>query len=121
LTQLVAKSALRIDRLKALREARGWSQRELALRCGLGDSQINKYETGMHDPSASYLKLIAEQLEVSTDYLLGLSDHPHSSGQESLSSTENKLVEAYTFGDTATLLELIAARVRQMAAPHPDG
>src|SRR5258706_2829287 len=68
---------LRIDRLKSLREQRGLSQRELARLCGLGEIQINKYENGLSDPSSTNLTAIARQLEVSTDYLVGLTDDPH--------------------------------------------
>ena len=107
---------MRTDRLRALREQRGWSQRELALRCGLGDSQINKYESGQHDPSATYLKLIAEQLTVSTDYLLGLSDYPYNDKDNALSAEERKLIGAYAAGDNATLLEMITERLR-----HAEG
>ena len=66
--------ALKIDRLIALREKQGWSQRELARRCGFTPSLLRKYETGESDPSSTYLKAIADQFGVSTDYLLGRSD-----------------------------------------------
>jgi transcriptional regulator with XRE-family HTH domain len=69
--------ALRTERLKALREQRGWSQRELARYCGVGETVINKYERAVSDPSATALRLIAEKLDVSADYLLGLTDDPH--------------------------------------------
>jgi transcriptional regulator with XRE-family HTH domain len=68
--------ALRTDRLKALREKRGWSQRELARLCGLGEAQIGKYESGQTDPTVTSLKTIADKLDVSADYLLGISDDP---------------------------------------------
>ncbi len=66
--------ALRADRLRILREENGLSQRELARRCGMAVSIVSKYENGESDPSSTYLKLMAEQLGVSTDYLLGVSD-----------------------------------------------
>jgi len=70
------KIPLRIDRLKNLRQKRGLSQRELARLCGLGETQINKYENSLSDPSSTNLMLIAQHLDVSTDYLLGLTDDP---------------------------------------------
>jgi transcriptional regulator with XRE-family HTH domain len=41
-------------RLKALREARGWTQRQLAVAIGLDDgrSQIQCYESGRKRPKA---------------------------------------------------------------------
>ncbi|MEP7284378.1 MAG: helix-turn-helix transcriptional regulator [Chloroflexota bacterium] len=104
---------MRTDRLKTLREQRGWTQRELAQRAGIGDSQINKYEAGSHDPSATSIKSIAEQLGVSTDYLLGLTDHPRGSYGDALTPEERQWVGAYASGDNTTLLEMIVRRIRQ--------
>jgi len=67
---------LRADRIRTLREQRGWSQRELAHLCGLGDTQIFKYENGHSDPSSTNLGLIADQLGVSVDFLLDRTDDP---------------------------------------------
>ena len=88
--------ALRRERLKALREERGWSQRELARRCGFGESQVRKYENGESDPSSTYLKLMGDQLDVSTDYLLGGSDNPRGQfGDGQLDEAERIIVNIY--------------------------
>ncbi|MEP7287019.1 MAG: helix-turn-helix transcriptional regulator [Chloroflexota bacterium] len=107
------KTALNAERLRMWRERYGWSQRELARRCGLGEAQVNKYENGQTDPSAKYLKAMAEQLDVSTDYLLGLTDHPRGSYGDTLTAEESKLIDAYAAGDNAAVLEMIAQRLRQ--------
>ena len=87
---------LRIDRLRTIREQRGLSQRELARLCGIGETQIRKYESGMVDPSATNLGLIAEALEVSTDYLLGRTDSPQVHMSESeLDQDETLMVGLY--------------------------
>lgn len=39
------------NRLKALREAKGWSQGELARRLGVSRQTINAVETDKYDPS----------------------------------------------------------------------
>jgi transcriptional regulator with XRE-family HTH domain len=67
---------LMVDRLRVLREQHGWSQRELARNCGIAESVIRRYESGTSEPSTASLKLIAEQLDVSADYLLGMTDQP---------------------------------------------
>jgi len=67
-------SRLNTDRLRYLREQRGWSQRELARLCGFGETQIRRYEAGIVDPSATNLGLIADVLETSADYLLDRTD-----------------------------------------------
>ena len=49
-------------------------QKELAQRLGMPPSQIGAYATGVRHPSIETLTKIANALEVSTDYLLGLSE-----------------------------------------------
>jgi len=87
-------TALRTDRLRALRERKGWSQRELARLCGLREIQINRYESGVNDPSATFLKMIAEKLGVSMDYLVGLSDDPQGPISSELTEDERAIVTA---------------------------
>jgi transcriptional regulator with XRE-family HTH domain len=67
---------MRIDRIKEIRELRGYSQDELAKRCNVSTSQIFRIETGKSLPSADTIAQIAKELEVSADYLLGLTDKP---------------------------------------------
>lgn len=43
----------------------------------MGEIQISRYESGRGEPSATYLARIAQELNVSADYLLGLSDKTH--------------------------------------------
>ncbi len=79
-----------------MREQRGLTQRELARRCNLSDSMIQKYETGINDPTGHTLKLISEQLQASVDYLLGLTDYPHIQVREpSLDDNERAILEIY--------------------------
>lgn len=100
---------LRIDRMREVRERLGWSQRELARRCGVSDPLINRYESGQSDPSASNLKLIAEALSVSADYLLGLSDDPRGQmGDGQLSDDERAVLDAYRRSGWAGLARLLA-------------
>lgn len=106
--------SLRVDRLREVREKRGYTQRELAKICGIGENQINKYENGGGDPSLSSLATIAQALGVSTDYLLGLSDDPHNEAYVNLSPDELKLVNAYALGDSSTIIDLITRRIKQL-------
>ncbi|MHB8629413.1 MAG: helix-turn-helix domain-containing protein [Aggregatilineales bacterium] len=87
---------LRTDRLRTLREQHGWSQRELARFCGLGTTQIFKYENGYSDPSSTNLELIATQLNVSVDFLLGRTDNPRSYlGDEVISGDERIMIDVF--------------------------
>lgn len=77
---------------------------------------IYRYESGMSEPSASALATIARELGVSMDYLAGLTDVPNQRVYEELRPDEIKLIEAYTVGDSTTLFELVADRLRLLAA-----
>lgn len=59
------------QRLRTAREYRGLSQGELAKRANLQPSAISHFETGTRKPSFDNLHLLADTLDVTTDYLLG--------------------------------------------------
>ena len=63
-------------RLTNRRAALNLSKSELARRIGVRHVQIVEYEKGRKTPSVDTLVALAEVLDVSVDYLLGLSDHP---------------------------------------------
>lgn len=63
------------DRIKALREARGWTQAELARRLNMTRNGINSWEQGLSMPSPQSLVDLARLFSVSTDYLLGVQEH----------------------------------------------
>lgn len=58
------------ERLKRLRNQKGWTQKELASMVDIGFSQFNKYEMGLHIPSLEKLIQLAELLDSTLDYLL---------------------------------------------------
>jgi len=60
-------------RLRALREERGLTQRELAKRIDAEIPQISRYETGSYMPNAETLLAIADVLHVGLDTLFGRS------------------------------------------------
>lgn len=60
------------EKIKALRQARGWTQSELARRMGVTRNGINSWEQGLSMPSLSSLVELAKVFSVTTDYLLGL-------------------------------------------------
>lgn len=60
------------ERIKALREARGWTQAELARRMSITRNGVNSWEQGLSMPSPACLVDLAKVFSVSTDYLLGV-------------------------------------------------
>ena len=59
------------EKIKALREARGWTQAELARRMGITRNGANSWEQ-LSIPSPASIVELAKTFSVSTDYLLGL-------------------------------------------------
>ncbi len=60
------------DRLKALREAKAFTQADLAKKLGITRSSVNAWELGISIPSTQYIVELAFLFDVSTDYLLGV-------------------------------------------------
>src|SRR5208283_2338422 len=69
-------SEIFMQRLRAARELRQWSQSDLATRADMPPSSIAHFETGTRKPSFDTLKRLANALEVTTDYLLGRVEEP---------------------------------------------
>ncbi len=109
------KVTLRTDRLYAIRKQHGMSQRELARLCGLGETQISKYESGAGEPNIESLKRICQALNVSTDYLVGLTDDLRghiSNGQ--LNDDERAVLTAYQRDGWPGVLRLGADQIAQI-------
>lgn len=106
--------SLRVDRLRETRELQGLTQNELARISGISQNQISRYEAGQTEPSSSVIGQLAHALNVTVDYLLGLTDIPNSYDASDLRPEQQQLLSAYEIGDYATLLELVAARLRSV-------
>lgn len=70
----LSPSAVFPDRLRKAREYRGLNQAELAQKAGMQPSAISHFETGNRKPSFDNLRILADSLDVTTDYLLGRVD-----------------------------------------------
>jgi transcriptional regulator with XRE-family HTH domain len=57
------------DRIKQLRQQRGWSQTQLAKKLNVHQKQISGYERSIHCPSIELLIRMAELFNVSLDYI----------------------------------------------------
>ncbi len=58
------------QRIVALRKEKGWSQRDLAFECGKEPQSITRIENGQTNPTAFYLKTIADALGVTLSELV---------------------------------------------------
>ena len=60
------------ERIKELRQARGWTQADLARRLNITRNGVNSWEQGLSVPSPASLVELAKVFSVTTDYLLGV-------------------------------------------------
>ncbi|MDM5451051.1 helix-turn-helix transcriptional regulator [Peribacillus simplex] len=68
-------------RFKELRLKNNYSMQAIGEKAGVGKSSIAAYESGEKKPTTDRLKVIADIFEVSTDYLLGNTNDPHTNKQ----------------------------------------
>ncbi len=61
-------------RLKECREKLGLSQSEVATLINIANSSYSAYETGKQNPKINVLSRICKELDVSSDWLLGLKE-----------------------------------------------
>ena len=87
------------SRIKILREKRGLIQAILATELGITQQTLSKYEKDVTIIKVDILKRLSEYFNVTTDYLLGLSDVKRDlTGQLRISETLDEyydLVEVY--------------------------
>lgn len=62
-------------RILNLRKNKDLSQKELAEQVGITEASLSRYENDLREPKAEIIAKIAEALECSTDYLLGLTNN----------------------------------------------
>ena len=77
-----------MNRIKELRIARGESQEQLAQHLNINRTTLTKWETRKHNPDVDTVIYIANYYNVSTDYLLGISDTPKKTSDTEKSDTE---------------------------------
>ena len=69
-------------RLRELRKAAGMKQHELAKLIDITPTQVGDMERGNTTTSMARLYQLCEHFNVSSDYLLGLTDDPSPKGQK---------------------------------------
>ena len=115
------------DRIRKYREAKNWTQDDLAIAADMNRVTIAKYELGKIEPRSKSLTRLANALGISTDVLLGYEDD--------LNEDERELWELRTAirtdPDRAMLLQLAkhgsakdvraaAALIGALRATNPD-
>lgn len=99
---------LRGDRLKDLRQSKGYTHEELAEILDLSQKQIWRYEAGKTDPSGEIVSRIAEVFNVSSDYLLGVTDDPNPYLRvDNLSPKERQVLAAMRRGEVVEAIRVL--------------
>lgn len=70
---------MRADRFRDLKAKEGYSRKKLAMLLDISESNIPRYESGDQLPSSETLKKMAQLFNVTSDYLIGLTDDPSTS------------------------------------------
>lgn len=100
-------NGIRGDRLKALREAQGLTQRDLADQLEIGEKEIWRYENVTSNPTSLKLTKMAAFFNVSVDYLVGLTDKPSAYTGSDLSLQELAALSAWRRGDRIKAIRAI--------------
>lgn len=115
------EKVFRGDRLLAMRERLDISQDDFAARLGFGQAQINRYENGKGDPALDTIKRMAAELQVTTDWLLGLTNEPTEHFQpDDMTPEEWDLINAYRSADIETFMRRALER-KKPSNEQPPG
>lgn len=76
------------ERLQWVRDCRNITQKELAEFLGIKQQQYARYEKGVNVMPISYLAKICKYLNISSDYIIGLTDE-----MKPISNIKNKAKE----------------------------
>ena len=62
------------NKIKTLREENSLTQKELSNRLGININTLASYEREIREPPFSFIAKLAQEFQVSSDWLLGLSE-----------------------------------------------
>ena len=84
------------ERLTELRISSGYPKRnEFAEKLGIPSTTLRNYETGAREPGHTFLKQVSEFFNVSSDYLLGLTDEKEVLNSLRLNVSERDHIKKY--------------------------
>lgn len=87
------------DALVRFRQSQGLSQRQLTEKIGIAYQTYQTWEAGTSTPSAKFIVKMAQAFDVTTDYLLGLTDEAHPKKYD-----EGEVKEAFALRDALNLI-----------------
>jgi transcriptional regulator with XRE-family HTH domain len=110
------------QRLRELREARGWQQHEAAARLGLRHaSQIAQWETGARQPNPKSLQRLADLYAVSASTLAALGSVYYPSGARPPRRQRGRVTTAPLTGSATDPIVASPTAEPAKAGPHDEG
>lgn len=98
----------RKDRFRKLREQNNFTHAEMAEKLHVSVRQIARYETDSPNPTSDIIVRMAEVFNVSTDYLLGLTDDPTPNLRiDNLNEKERRVLSAIRRGETLEAVKVL--------------
>lgn len=82
-------------RIAEAREARGWTQEQLAQAIGTTQQTIQRWESGLVDPKSSRVSDISKALGITVSFLMGVDENGKESAPPTLVPDEQQLVDLY--------------------------
>ena len=79
------------ERLKNIREEKGYSQEEVAKMIGASKATMSKYENNINPPKMELAKAIAKNLNISFNWLIGYSDNKYAIENYMITNVYDKL------------------------------
>lgn len=100
---------LRADRMRELLKSKGYSNRYISNLIGVNENTVSRWANGNRQPGSLSLNQLAAALEVTLDYLMGISDDPTPPSSEigELSEEEKRFVWAFRRGGRKGIKRLL--------------
>ena len=83
------------ERIVAAREMRSLNAKALASMICVAPSRLSNWENGISGVSAEYIYLISEKLNVTSDYLIGMTDNPVAQFPDQTDQVRGRLMMAF--------------------------
>ena len=85
-----------MNRIKALREERGWKQDDLGKKLNVKRAAVSKYENGRIPLTDETIKMLCDIFDVSADYIIGKSEKRKPENEQPLSKKMLDLIDSYS-------------------------
>ena len=105
-------------RVKELRKAHGWTQKQLAAQLDIRFQLLNNYEGGQHSPPAENLIKLADVLKTTIDYLLTGNPEQEFPKVDNTLFRKFQAMERFSPNDKQTVITIIDALIAKHKVEH---